>query len=56
MTAIAVRKSHPVDFIIVSAIWGLALVASIIEIVRSPDPLMVIQAWTFAACIVSAGA
>jgi len=55
MTAIAVRKSHPVDFIIVSAIWGLALVASIIEIVRSPDPLMVIQAWTFAACIVSAG-
>jgi cytochrome c oxidase cbb3-type subunit 1 len=39
------------DLMVIPAMLVAALAASIIEILYSPDPLMVIQAWTFTACI-----
>ncbi|MBI1329708.1 MAG: cytochrome-c oxidase, cbb3-type subunit I [Alphaproteobacteria bacterium] len=43
------------DLVLVPALLGLALVIGLIEAARSPDPLMVIQAWTFVACLAGVG-
>ncbi|MGZ5920519.1 MAG: cytochrome-c oxidase, cbb3-type subunit I [Rhizomicrobium sp.] len=44
------------DLTIIPIILLLGFVAAIIEVARSPDPAMVIQGWTFAACMALTGA
>ena len=44
------------DHYFVPAVLFLGLVASLIEAVRSPDPRMVAQAWTFGACMAAIAA
>jgi cytochrome c oxidase cbb3-type subunit 1 len=41
------------DLITVSALLLLGIIASLFEALKSPDPLMVIQAWTFLACMLA---
>jgi cytochrome c oxidase cbb3-type subunit 1 len=43
------------DLALLPAILGGGFVVALIEAARSPDPAMVIQAWTFAACMLGAG-
>ena len=44
------------DHYFVPLVIFLGLIASLIEAARSPDPLMVTQAWTFGACMMGIGA
>ncbi|MBN9544796.1 MAG: cytochrome-c oxidase, cbb3-type subunit I [Alphaproteobacteria bacterium] len=44
------------DHYFVSLVIFLGLLAAIIEAARSPDPRMVMQAWTFGACMAAFGA
>jgi cytochrome c oxidase cbb3-type subunit I len=48
-------KPIRLDLAVIPAILVLAFLAAIAEIARSPDPRMVLQAWTFAACIAGTG-
>ncbi|MBI3676598.1 MAG: cytochrome-c oxidase, cbb3-type subunit I [Proteobacteria bacterium] len=43
------------DLVLVPTLLALAAVIGVVEAARSPDPLMVIQAWTFLACLLGAG-
>jgi len=45
-----------IDHYFVSLVIFLGLLAAIIEAARSPDPRMVMQAWTFGACMAAFGA
>ncbi|HEY0105562.1 MAG TPA: cytochrome-c oxidase, cbb3-type subunit I [Rhizomicrobium sp.] len=44
------------DLALLPLLLGAGFVAALIEAARSPDSAMVIQAWTFAACVLATGA
>ena len=48
----ATENPHRPDLVVVPVLILLGIGASLIEAIKSPDPLMVIQAWTFLACMV----
>ncbi|MBL6853334.1 MAG: hypothetical protein ISQ86_08085, partial [Alphaproteobacteria bacterium] len=39
------------DLALFPALLALGFIAALIEVARSPDPAMVVQAWTFMACM-----
>ncbi|HTW35406.1 MAG TPA: cytochrome-c oxidase, cbb3-type subunit I [Rhizomicrobium sp.] len=51
MDAAAAKSPLRLDLAVIPAILLLGFFAGIIEVAKSPDPRMVIQAWTFIACI-----
>jgi cytochrome c oxidase cbb3-type subunit 1 len=51
MEAVQSKNSLRLDLFIVPAMIAAGLFAAIVEAAKSPDPRMVIQAWTFAACM-----
>ncbi len=51
MQAAASEKSFRLDLVLLPAIIVAAFFAAIVDVARSPDPRMVVQAWTFAACM-----
>jgi cytochrome c oxidase cbb3-type subunit 1 len=53
-TATADRLNWRLDLILVPAFLVAGALAALIEIARSPDPLMIIQAWTFLGCMAGA--
>jgi cytochrome c oxidase cbb3-type subunit 1 len=53
-TAIADRSDLRLDLLLVPALLLAGGVAALFEVARSPDPLMVIQAWTFLGCMAAA--
>lgn len=55
MQATTTKVGWRLDLAVIPAILTAAFVAALVEIVRSPDPLMVVQAWTFAVCIAATG-
>ena len=55
MPAAASEHSLHLDLFAVPALIAAALIAAVAEIVQSQDPRMVIQAWTFAACMAGTG-
>jgi cytochrome c oxidase cbb3-type subunit 1 len=56
MTTVAETPSPMrLDLAIFPALLGAGLVIALIEASRSPDPAMVTQAWTFAACLLVTG-
>jgi cytochrome c oxidase cbb3-type subunit 1 len=55
MQAEATLKPWRFDHCFVPLVIFLGLVASLVEAVRSPDPLMVVQAWTFGVCMAVIG-
>ena len=55
MQTASVNESLRLDLIFIPALLVLALCIGFIEAARSPDPRMVIQAWTFLACIAGVG-
>ena len=51
MQAAASKSPLRLDLLIVPALIALALCAAIVEAAKSPETTMVIQAWTFTACM-----
>jgi cytochrome c oxidase cbb3-type subunit 1 len=51
MEAVQSKSTLRLDLFIVPAMIAAGLFAAILEAAKSPDPRMVIQAWTFAACM-----
>ncbi len=51
----AARQDMRMDLLLVPGILVLAFCAGLVEAARSPDPLMVTQAWTFLACVTAGG-
>ncbi|MGB8366374.1 MAG: cytochrome-c oxidase, cbb3-type subunit I [Rhizomicrobium sp.] len=51
MQAAASKTPFRLDLVLLPAIVVVAFCAAIVEVARSPDPRMVVQAWTFAACM-----
>ena len=51
MDVAADKSPLRLDLAVIPALLVLALFAGIVEVAKSPDPRMVIQAWTFLACI-----
>jgi cytochrome c oxidase cbb3-type subunit 1 len=51
MEAVQSKSPLRLDLFIVPAMIAAGLFAAIVEAAKSPDPRMVIQAWTFAACM-----
>ncbi len=51
----AINKGLRLDLIFVPSSLLIALCLGIVEAARSPDPLMLIQAWTFIICVAGAG-
>ncbi|MEJ0042183.1 MAG: hypothetical protein WDM81_08165 [Rhizomicrobium sp.] len=47
----AVDRPFRFDLAVLPIIVGGGFIAAIVEAARSPDPAMVIQAWTFTACM-----
>jgi len=54
MQAVTNKKSLRLDLGIVPVLIALALASAIFEVAKSPEQVMVIQAWTFIACMGSA--
>jgi cytochrome c oxidase cbb3-type subunit I len=55
MQAAAAERPFRPDLVVLPLILFLGFCAAILEAARSPDPAMVIQAWTFAACMAGIG-
>jgi cytochrome c oxidase cbb3-type subunit 1 len=51
----AARRDLGLDLLLIPGILVLAFCAGLLEAARSPDPLMVKQAWTFLACVMVGG-
>ena len=51
----AIPARWRLDHYFAPAVIFLGLVAALVEVVRSPDPRMVMQAWTFGACMMALG-
>ena len=51
MQVAASKTPFRLDLVLLPAIIVAAFGAAIVEVARSPDPRMVVQAWTFAACM-----
>ena len=56
MPAAAKTSTFRFDLAILPAILVAGFAAALIEIARSPDSAMVVQAWTFGACVLATGA
>src|SRR5579864_7969853 len=54
MPVAAIKSPMRFDLVLVPALITLALFAAIVEAAKSPEQTMVIQAWTFAACMAGA--
>ena len=47
--------SWRIDLLVLPIILGLGFLAGLFEAAKSPDPAMVVQGWTFAACMAAVG-